>query len=118
MTKNREQYTMGYGPAATALMAMRSAQSHASFFLPHLKAGMNVLDCGCGPGTVTLGFAEVVAPGKVVGTDIEESQVALASETASRRNLSNVRFEVATSMSCHLRMLLSMPSSPPPCWVI
>jgi ubiquinone/menaquinone biosynthesis C-methylase UbiE len=95
MTKNREQYTMGYGPAATALMAMRSAQSHAGFFLPHLKAGMKLLDCGCGPGTVTLGFAEVVAPGKVVGTDIEESQVALASENASRRNLSNVRFEVA-----------------------
>ena len=95
MTKDREQYTMGYGPAATALMAMRSAQSHAGFFIPHLKTGMNVLDCGCGPGTITLGFAELVAPGKVVGTDIEESQVAFASENASRRNVSNVRFEVA-----------------------
>ncbi len=95
MTQDREQYTMGYGPAATGLMAMRSAESHAGFFLPHLKTGMNVLDCGCGPGTVTLGFAELVAPGKVVGTDIEESQVALAGENASRRNLANVRFEVA-----------------------
>ena len=76
MIKDREQYTMGYGPAATGLMAMRSAQSHAGFFLPHLKPGMKVLDCGCGPGTITLGFAEVVAPGTAVGTDIEESQVA------------------------------------------
>jgi ubiquinone/menaquinone biosynthesis C-methylase UbiE len=96
MTKDREQYTMGYGPAATALMARRSAQNHAGFFLPHLKAGMNVLDCGCGPGTITLGFAEIVDPGTVVGTDIEESQVALANESASRRNLSNVRFEAAS----------------------
>jgi len=96
MTKDREQYTMGYGPAATALMAMRSAQSHAGFFLPHLRPGMTVLDCGCGPGTVTLGFAELVDPGKVVGTDIEESQVALAGESASTRKLSNVRFEVAS----------------------
>jgi ubiquinone/menaquinone biosynthesis C-methylase UbiE len=95
MTKDREQYTMGYGPAATMLMSMRSAQSHAAFFLPHLKAGMNVLDCGCGPGTVTVGFAVLVAPGLVVGTDIEESQVALAAENAFRRNLANVRFEVA-----------------------
>lgn len=34
MTKDREQYTMGYGPAATAIMAERTAQSHAAFFLP------------------------------------------------------------------------------------
>lgn len=95
MSKDREQYTMGYGPAAVGLMAMRSAQSHAGFFLPHLKTGMSVLDCGCGPGTVTLGFAELVAPGSVVGSDIEESQVALASENALRRNLTNVRFEAA-----------------------
>ena len=86
---------MGYGPAATALMSTRNAQSHAGFFLPHLKAGMNVLECGCGPGTVTIGFAELVAPGQVVGTDIEASQVALARENASRHSLSNIRFEVA-----------------------
>ena len=95
MSKDREQYTMGYGPAAVGLMATRSAQSHAGFFLSHLKTGMSVLDCGCGPGTVTLGFAELVAPGQVVGTDIEESQVALGGATALSRNLSNVRFEVA-----------------------
>ncbi len=70
MTKNREQYTMGYGPAATAIMARRTAQSHAAFFLQHLKPGMSLLDCGCGPGTITLGFVELVAPGQVVGTEM------------------------------------------------
>ena len=64
MTKDREQYPMGYGPAATTIMAQRTAQSHAAFFLPHLTAGMRPLDCGCGPGTITLGLAELVAPGK------------------------------------------------------
>jgi SAM-dependent methyltransferase len=92
---DREQYTMGYGPAATAIMAVRTAQSHAAFFLPQLKPGMTVLDCGCGPGTITIGFAELVAPGQVVGTEIEDSQVALARQNATRRNVSNVRFEVA-----------------------
>lgn len=95
MTKNREQYTMGYGPAATAIMAMRTAQSHAAFFLQHLKPGMSLLDCGCGPGTITLGFAELVAPGQVVGTEIEASQVTLARENAARRTVSHTRFEVA-----------------------
>jgi len=95
MTKNREQYTMGYGPAATAIMAERTAHSHAAFFLPHLKSGMNLLDCGCGPGTITLGFAELLAPGEVLGTEIEETHVAVARANAAARNVSNVRFETA-----------------------
>lgn len=95
MTKDREQYTMGYGPAATAIMAQRTAQSHAGFFLPHLKPGMSLLDCGCGPGTITLGFAELLAPGEVLGTEIEVTHVALARENAAARNVPNVRFEAA-----------------------
>src|SRR5258708_3853107 len=86
---------MGYGPAATAIMAERTAQSHAVFFLPHLKSGMRLLDCGCGPGTITLGFAELVAPGQVVGTEIEETHVALARENAAKRRVLNARFEAA-----------------------
>jgi SAM-dependent methyltransferase len=95
MTKEREPYTMGYGPAATAIMSERTAQSHAAFFLPHLKTGMSLLDCGCGPGTITLGLAELVAPGQVVGTEIEESQVALARDNALKRGVGNARFEAA-----------------------
>lgn len=95
MTNEREQYTMGYGPAATAIMAMRTAESHAAFFLPHLKPGMSLLDCGCGPGTITAGFAELVAPGEVVGTEIEGSHVAIARENAAKHNVANVRFETA-----------------------
>ena len=95
MTKEREQYTMGYGPAATAIMSERTAESHAAFFLPHLKRGMHLLDCGCGPGTITLGLAELLAPGEVVGTEIEHSHVALARENASRLGIGNARFETA-----------------------
>jgi ubiquinone/menaquinone biosynthesis C-methylase UbiE len=96
MTTSRENYTMGYGPAATALMGRRTAQSHAAFFVSHLKSGMKVLDCGCGPGTITLGFAELVAPGSAIGTDVEASQMALANESAVSRKVSNARFDVAS----------------------
>jgi SAM-dependent methyltransferase len=57
---------------------------------------MRVLDCGCGPGGVTLGLTEAVAPGDVVGVDIEPSQVQAASALARERHVENVRFEVGS----------------------
>ena len=96
MTQERERYTMGYGQASTAIMGLRTAQSHAGFFLPHLKPGIKLLDVGCGPGTITAGFAELVAPGEVIGTEIEATQVALAEQNAAARNVSNVTFKVGS----------------------
>jgi ubiquinone/menaquinone biosynthesis C-methylase UbiE len=95
MSNEREQYTMGYGTASTMIMAMRTAERHAGFFIPHLHPGLKVLDCGCGPGTITLGLAQIVTPGQVIGTEIEQSQVDLARKNAIKRNVSNVQFQTA-----------------------
>jgi ubiquinone/menaquinone biosynthesis C-methylase UbiE len=89
----REPYTMGYDPFAVSLMASRTAQSHAAFLLPHLGRGLTVLDCGCGPGTITMSLAELAGPGCVLGVEIEPQQVELARQTAQARGL-DVRFEV------------------------
>jgi SAM-dependent methyltransferase len=56
--------------------SLRTAQSHASYLLPHLRPGMLLLDLGCGPATITAGLAAAVAPGAVVGVDVDVSQVA------------------------------------------
>lgn len=74
----------------------RTATEWVPFFLPHLRPGMSLLDCGCGVGSITLDLAERVAPGQVVGVDLDESQIAMARAEAERRGLSNVRFEVAS----------------------
>jgi ubiquinone/menaquinone biosynthesis C-methylase UbiE len=88
-----EQYSHGYGAAADH-MAQRPVAPNIAFFLPHLRPGMSLLDCGCGPGTNTVALAEVVAPGPVVGMDLNESQIELARASAARQGVTNIRFEV------------------------
>jgi ubiquinone/menaquinone biosynthesis C-methylase UbiE len=88
-------YPLGYEPVTTEYFGMRSAARQAAFFLPYLGAGLSLLDCGCGPGTITADLAEMVAPGEVLGIDIEPSQIQAARSHAAGRGLSNIRFEVA-----------------------
>lgn len=54
-----------------------------------------MLDAGCGPGTITVGLARRVAPGAVIGIDVEDSQIVDAREQAEREGL-NVEFRKAT----------------------
>jgi ubiquinone/menaquinone biosynthesis C-methylase UbiE len=72
----------------------RQATHQAAFFLPYLQPGMTLLDCGCGPGAITLGLAEAVAPGQVVGVDREPSMVARACALAKEHQVAHVRFQV------------------------
>ena len=91
----REQYTHGYSSQTTRVMSERTAVNQATFFLPYLRSGMSLLDCGCGPGSITIGLAEIVAPGDVGGVDIEASQISKAQADAKQQGITNVRFEVA-----------------------
>ena len=73
----------------------RQAETVADFLLPHLTPGMNLLDCGCGPGSITLGLGEAVSPGRVVGVDIEPGMIEQAKAIARENGVNNVVFRVA-----------------------
>ena len=90
----REVYT--HGPAFDASLTRRTAAQDGAFFLPHLRAGLRLLDCGCGPGSITLGLAQAVAPGSAVGIDPEERQIVAALALAAEQGVANVTFEVAS----------------------
>ena len=57
-----------------------------------LKEGMRVLDVGCGPGRLTIPFAEYVGQnGEVVGLDIQEKMLQKLTKRIKDNNLTNVR---------------------------
>ena len=60
--------------------------------------GERVLDLGTGPGEPALSIARLVGPtGSVVGVDLAERMIALASESARQQGLGNVAFR---TMDC------------------
>jgi SAM-dependent methyltransferase len=85
-------YTHGHHESVLRSHVWRTVENSAAYLQEVLRAGLDVLDVGCGPGTITVGLAARVAPGKVVGIDrsaevIEQAQgIAVGS--------AHVRFEV------------------------
>jgi SAM-dependent methyltransferase len=94
MTALSDGYAPGFADDALAMLTRRTAATRAAFVLPFLAPGMRVLDVGCGPGTITRGLAEAVAPGGTcVGIDVEASQIELARAGAA----GNLSFEVGSA---------------------
>jgi ubiquinone/menaquinone biosynthesis C-methylase UbiE len=91
----RAAYFHGYAAWHRDFLAQRTAEQYAGFLLPYLRPGMSVLDCGCGPGSITLGLAQAVQPGSVVGVDIGPPHLDAARTLAAERRVTNICFELA-----------------------
>ncbi len=68
-----ETYTHGHQEPVLRSHRWRTAANSAAYLLAHLRQGMDLLDVGCGPGTITVELAQRVSPGRVVGIDREAS---------------------------------------------
>jgi 2-polyprenyl-3-methyl-5-hydroxy-6-metoxy-1,4-benzoquinol methylase len=68
-------YTHGHHDAVLRSHRWRTAANSAAYLLPHLRAGLDLLDVGCGPGTLTVDLARHVAPGRAVGVDVSAEVV-------------------------------------------
>jgi ubiquinone/menaquinone biosynthesis C-methylase UbiE len=78
-----DTYTHGHHAAVLRSHQWRTAENSAAYLLPHLTAGMDLLDVGCGPGTITLDLARFVAPGHVLGVDRADDVVDTARANAA-----------------------------------
>jgi ubiquinone/menaquinone biosynthesis C-methylase UbiE len=98
MTHDRpaaDAYVHGHHESVVAQHRRRTAEEAAAFLLPHLEPGMRLLDVGCGPGTITVGLAQRVAPAEVVAIDVAPAILEDARAIASERGVGNIRFEEA-----------------------
>ena len=94
-SETKERYTLGYSSQTVQRLQKRTAAKEAGFLLPHLSPSMRLLDCGCGPGSISIGLAEAVAPGRVIGVDIEPNQYRSAWSQMAKHPETNLHFASA-----------------------
>ncbi len=106
----REIYTHGHHDSVVRSHGHRTVTNSAGYLLPHLRPGMNVLDVGCGPGSITLDLAELVAPGHVMGVDSAPEAIRRA------RQLAHDRGDTRTSFATRsvYQLASSWPAGPTP----
>lgn len=83
-----ERYTHGHHESVLKSHSWRTIDNSAAYLADRLMPGLSLLDVGCGPGTITVEFADRLAPGRVVGLDASADVIAQAAALgADRPNL-------------------------------
>ena len=94
MPERSETYTHGHAESVLRSHRWRTVDNSAAYLADRLSPGTEVLDVGCGPGTITIDIAERVAPGRVVGLDAAADAIAAARSAADDAGVTNL--ELAT----------------------
>jgi ubiquinone/menaquinone biosynthesis C-methylase UbiE len=75
-------------------LSARNAADYADFLIPHLAPDFHVIDVGCGPGSLSLGVAQLV--GHVIGVDLNEDDFTGARNYARQHGIANVEFRAGS----------------------
>jgi SAM-dependent methyltransferase len=84
----QEVYTHGHHESVLRSHTWRTAENSAGYLLATLRPGIELLDVGCGPGTITVDLARRVAPGRVIGIDRAPEVLAQARAHANEQGVS------------------------------
>lgn len=92
MATEESSYSIGHKEGPLAYMRSRTAEVCCAFFREHVQRDSRILDCGCGPGSVTVGLAQWAPDGETVGIDLGAEQLEGARALASNLGVENVSF--------------------------
>ena len=95
MNHKQSNYKQGHSASTVSNHAIRTVDTDASFVLPHIKPTDRILDMGCGPGSITVGFTRYATQGSVVGVDISETVLDIARQHADSPSTASVSFVAA-----------------------
>jgi ubiquinone/menaquinone biosynthesis C-methylase UbiE len=65
----------------------------------NLKGNEKVLEVGCGPGALSIEIGKLLQNGEVIGVDLSENMVKLASAKARKLELKNVDFAMGNALN-------------------
>ena len=89
------RYTHGHHESVLRSHRWRTVENSAAYLAPLIRPGTQLLDVGCGPGTITRDFARLVGDdGHVTGIDAAPGITDTARTEAAALGLSNISFAV------------------------
>jgi ubiquinone/menaquinone biosynthesis C-methylase UbiE len=111
------EYLHGHHDSVLRSHRWRTAENSAAYFLRVIKPDWVLLDVGCGPGSITADFAELVPDGLVIGLDQSASVLVEASATSPKTpfvaaDLFQLPFEPGSADAVHLHMVLQHVPDP------
>lgn len=75
----------------------RQATDCCAYLIPYLKPTFDILDVGCGPGSITKGLADLCPQGKTLGVDFSEEMIEQDRQKLCGPEFPNLSFEVANA---------------------
>ena len=92
-------YVHGHHESVLRSHTWRTIENSAKYLESYLTSESTLLDVGCGPGTITLDFAEKLHLGTVTGIDSSENIINKALERVSTSNIKNCSFQIGNAYS-------------------
>ena len=96
---HKEVYISDHSSSVLQSHSLRTASNSAAYLLASIRPHMQILDIGCGPGTITVDLAALVPEGHVTGIDSGAEALDSARSIAIERGLTNVKFEVGDALA-------------------
>lgn len=84
------EYLHGHAEAVLAGHRRRTAEDCCAYLLPSLRGDEELLDVGCGPGTITVGLARHLPRGRVTAVDPAPEAVAETRRHVAESGLTSV----------------------------